>query len=164
MYLFIYFSVFFSCRLSPHLQRRTPCLYLQKEGVRRRKRREPMHPQTTSPTSRGRVNAGESTQPAAWTSLFCCEQKKISDQTYYTVWQLLSVRRLQSTSYNLKGKWSGQVSWHYYIFIVLICVFIYCFKRRTFKLISGKWRTLKKECFLFRVYPLNPWGHISKYK
>lgn len=92
-------SASFSHRLSPHLQRRTPCSYLQKEKVRRRRRRrEAMRPQTISPTSRGATNGGASTQTAAWTSLFCYEQKiticprgptVINDHINMILWQLL---------------------------------------------------------------------------
>lgn len=63
-----------SHRLSPHLRRRTPCLYLQRDMVR--KRSEAIHPQTTSPISRGRASGGELTPATAWMSLFYYEQKK----------------------------------------------------------------------------------------
>lgn len=37
------------------------------------------------------------------------------------------------------------------IFLLLFCIFIYCFKMRTLKLISFNWRTLKDEGFHYFV-------------
>lgn len=75
LWIWVLPDVNFSHRLSPHLHRRTPCLYLQRATVRRRSKAP--HPLTTSPTSRRRVNGGELTQATAWTSLFSYEQIKI---------------------------------------------------------------------------------------